>query len=196
MKFLSVGTSKIKVMLSPEECAERGIVAESAEASDCKVRAALPQILELAGRECGFSAENERLLIQLYPAGGGCELFITKLSAMGERERRAVSQAQELTTYQGRAAFFAFASATELLAAARSLAADIPCSIYRTDDGEYFISLREQTVDGMSDVDVLSEYGRRVASLPLGLGTEWGSLLAEGDGIARLKLALAVASGE
>lgn len=190
MKFLSVGMSKIKVMLSPEECAERGIAPDSAEASDRQVRAALPEMLELAGRECGFSSDNERLLIQLYPSGGGCELFITKLSAMGERERRAVSQAQELTTYQGRVAFFAFPSASALLAAVRALGADIPSSIYRSDDGEYFLSLREQTVDGMSDVDVLSEYGRRVASLPLGLGTEWGSLLAQGDGVARLRRAI------
>ena len=186
MEFLSVGASKIKVILSPEECASYGIRADTPEPSDKEVRAAIASVLAHAEREIGFRVGNERLLIQLYPLGGGCELFITKLSSLGERERKAITEADNLTTYQGRDAYFAFRTREELLGAMIALgASDAPHSVYRAHTGEYYIQIREQTVDGLSDVEIISEYGMRLPSLPLGIEGEWGTLISsvgeEGD---------------
>ncbi len=183
MEFLSVGASKIKVILNAEECSLYGIRADASEPSDKEVRSAISAVLERADEKIGFKVGNERLLIQLYPFDGGCELFITKLSSLGERERKAITEADNLTTYQGRDAFFAFRGKDELLGAIGALG-DVSAaySVYRAYTGEYYIQIRERTVDGLSDVEILSEYGIRLPSLPLGIEGEWGKCIFTAKG--------------
>lgn len=188
MDFLCVGKSKLKVVLSADECNSYNIKSTDGEYCTGEVRLAIRRILDLAAAQTDFRVGTEKVLVQLYPlSGGGSELFITKLSSVGEKERRAISVCDSLTTYQGREAVFCFESLSRLISAVRTLGkTDTPCDVYRADSGEYYIRLTENIIDGFSEFEHFTEFGSRVSSLPIGVMGEWGRLLISGRGLSVL----------
>ena len=177
MEFLSVGGIKLKVTLSPEECEAFGIEhKEEGEGSQIS-RESVKKILAEARERVRFLTAGERLLIQIYPLGKeGTELFVTKLSAIPERERRAVAESGILT-YMGRFAYYKIPDTKSLFAVAKILGARA-VTLYLGGDGEYYISLEEALLGEISDCDVLCEFGEKLHRLPLGISTEWGSRLS------------------
>ena len=176
MEFLSVGGIKLKVILNAAECEQYGIDRLDGENPGEAERASIKSILAAASEEVSFFASGERLLIQLYPLGErGAELFITKLSAIPERERRTVTESG-IMTYQGRHAVFRIADKSALVGVSRLLG-DRAVDLYLATDGAYYLTLDECVIGDVSDCDRLTEFGERIHKLPLGIDTEWGRCL-------------------
>ncbi len=185
MEFLSVGGIKLKVTLTKEECEIYGIEQiESREPSEA-VRESVRKILGIAREKTAFNPSGERLLIQIYPLSDrGAELFITKLSAIPERERRTVAESGILT-YMGRSAYYKFSDFNTLLAVAEILGTRL-VDLYLGGDGEYYLSLEETVLGEISDCDRLLEFGEKIHKLPLGISTEWGRRLLASQPLSSL----------
>lgn len=188
MEFLLVNSAKLKVVLSKEDVQIYNIDPSKNECDESCLRARLNEILLLAKSECGFSIGNERVLVQLYPYGeGGAELFVTKLSFMNERERKAISDAPTLATYNEKDVIYCFEDLNTLINAVRTLGdVNIPCDVFRANSGEYYIKFRETIMCGISNLERLSEYGSRASSLPLGINGEYGRRVIKKDGFSIL----------
>ena len=187
MEILRINASKLKITLTRAECAAYNIKESGGEFDSSRIRSALGDILEEAGAK-DFYVGSEKLLVQLYPAKeGGAELFVTKLAEVGERERRAVARSGNLTTYTKSRAHFAFSELDHARRAARALLGRVGRSdLYSDMNGGYVLSLDENKLAGMSDCDLLCEFGTRMQAPTGRLSPEWYDLVYEGDAIERL----------
>lgn len=184
MEFLKINASKLKITLSAGECEKYNIKENAGEFDSTKVRDAIGEILDAAGAS-DFQTSSEKLLVQLYPTGdGGAELFVTKLALIGERERRAVKNSDNLNTYVKREAHFLFPDFDTLIRAARAMSGKKKRSdLYLGEEGKYLLSVIESKIDSVSDCDVLSEFGTRLYSQDHRISPEWYKLLRRGDAI-------------
>ena len=187
MDFLRINSSKIKITMSRLECDRYGISERGGDYDSKLVREALSDILEDAGAE-GFAKTGEKLLVQLYPAeNGGAEIFVTKINNLGERERRAISRADNLTTYNKERASFVFESPRELYRAASLLKKDKPSDLYRMCDGRFLLFIEEEHLGGLSDLEILSEFSTRVPVSEYLPSPEWDTLIFKDNAVFRLK---------
>ena len=176
MEFLTVGNVKLKIILDPAESREYGIDGAGDGELSPEVRLSVRRLLSTAADTVAFFTAGERLLIQIYPIPkGGAELFVTKLSAIPERERRAITESGILT-YLSRGAYYKFSDLKTLSRVGRILK-ERECDLYLGHDGDYYLAIDEGLVGELSDCDVLSEYGERIHRLPLGISGEWGCVL-------------------
>lgn len=189
MEFICVGGAKLKIVLSEDERRELGIECIDGEPGGRELRRTLRTLLHKASERTPFRVAGERVLVQIYPTrDGGCELFVTKLSIAGVRERDLIDESSSLTTYQGREAVYRFETLEPLLRAARCLLSfDGRCDLYVTLEGVYYLVLEENLLDGISDTEPIGEFGQRVATLPLGINGEWGTQLARGNALSYLR---------
>ena len=187
MDFLRINSSKIKIIMSREECERYGISERGGDYDSKLVRDVISEILEDAGAE-GFAKIGEKLLVQLYPAAsGGAEIFVTKLTHVGDRERRAISRAETLTTYNKERAHFLFDRPEDLYRAVRLLKKEKPSDLYRISGGKYLLTVEEEYVGGMSDVEILAEFSTRIPLSDYEPSPEWDTLVAKDNAIARLR---------
>ena len=173
------GDNKLKIVLTSEDCADVGIDTTLSDFSTNEIRLAIRSVLNLAGKECGFFAEGEKILAQLYPLpDGGCEIFVTKLRAESARACAAVRDLEGLTTIEEQRGAYFFKDSDTLLSAARAIYREgIDCDLYSCDDGGYYISIVENFDGGLSEFEVLTEYGERARTLPVYVISERGKLL-------------------
>ena len=186
MEFLRINASKLKVTLTAPECERYGIRERDGEYDSRLVREVISEILDEAGAG-DFCRSREKLLVQLYPArGGGAEIFITKLSQLGERERRAIGDAQNISTYERERAFFLFDSIDDLVGAAKILARRKKrADLYLRADKRLVLALEEERLGRLSDCDILTEFAIRLSPLAEPR-PEWDKLIARGDAIERV----------
>ncbi len=79
MELIMISSSKLKIMLSPDDMQKYALDADI-DYADSKTRKAFRTILEEARQKTGFDTESEKIFIQLYPSKkGGCEVYITKI---------------------------------------------------------------------------------------------------------------------
>ncbi len=187
MEILKINSGKIKITLTRAECATYDIKETDGDFDSVRVRDALNEILAEAG-VADFYSGTEKLLVQLYPKeGGGAELFITKLSHVGERERRAITRSGNLTTYSKGHAYFSFDSIDDLARAARAIGERSAGSdLYADSEGALILSVEENKICGMSDCDVLSEFGTRLPQDSVRICGEWYRLLLEDNALEQL----------
>ena len=187
MDLLRINSSKLKITLSSEECERYGIRECGGEFDSRSVREVVADILDEAGAG-GFCKPREKLLVQLYPAkDGGAELFITKLTVVGEREQRAIRESENLTTYTRERSLFLFDSFGDLLSAARVPALSGKRSdLYLRPDGKYLLVIDERRLGMLSDCDILSEFATRLAPTPGIPQPEWDKQLAADDAMRKL----------
>jgi hypothetical protein len=142
-------------------------------------------VLESAGRECGFFAEGEKIFAQLYPIPeGGCEIFVTKIKGVSAKTRTAVRDVEGFSTLDERRGVYYFGDSYALLCATRAIyRKGIDCDLYSSDDGGYYINICESYVHGISEFEVLTEYGERLKSLPVCVISERGKLLCKGNAL-------------
>lgn len=180
MEFFVSGKNKLKIVLTSEDCAKVGIDTTLSDFSTNEVRLAIRSVLTEAGRECGFFCEGEKILAQLYPLpNGGCEIFVTKLKDTSI-PRTAVRDLEGLTDIDERRGAYYFKDSEALLAAARAIYREgTDCDLYLSDDGGYYISITENFYSGLSEFEVLTEYGERLKSLPVYVISERGKLLCK-----------------
>ncbi len=185
MEFLIISDTKLKVSITRDECLKYGIDTSDADFSTNEIRLIIREILELAKKRCGFTVDREKILVQLYPMpDGDCELFVTKLVGLSARERGIVRDADELTTYQKKRGVYRFSDTITLKEAVRAIYRDgVECDLYVSESGEYYISIVESFADGISEFEVLVEFGDRLPELPVFVMAEYGTLLSDGRGL-------------
>ena len=186
MDFLNIGNKKLKATLSASECLHYKINAGDSEFLGAEIRRTVREILEIAEAECGFSREDDKVLVQIYPIPeGGCELMVTRLGTVSPKERRAIAATEGLTMMHKRRGTYRFASRGDLeRAIAAAWRSGVACDLYRDDLGRYYISVIEEVADGISEFEIFVEFGERLSALPIGVMGEYGTLLAKNDGFA------------
>lgn len=179
MEFLNIGDIKLKVTLTQSECERYGIDTAKSDFTRSEIKGVMRDIILLAEEKCAFSVSSEKILVQLYPLPSGeCEIFVTKLTGLPNKERMALRGADGLSTLESRRGIYRFDSRDELIAAARAIStSEAECELYIDEVGQYYISIEEGIVDGISDYEVLVEFGERLKNLPLHVLSEYGKLL-------------------
>ena len=179
MEFLNIGDTKLKVTLTQSECERYGIDTAKSDFTRSEIKGVMRDIILLAEEKCAFSVSSEKILVQLYPLPSGeCEIFVTKLTGLPNKERMALRGADGLSTLESRRGIYRFDSRDELIAAARAIStSEAECELYIDEVGQYYISIEEGIVDGISDYEVLVEFGERLKNLPLHVLAEYGKLL-------------------
>ena len=179
MEFLNIGDTKLKVTLTQSECERYGIDTAKSDFTRSEIKGVMRDIILLAEEKCAFSVSSEKILVQLYPLPSGeCEIFVTKLTGLPNKERMALRGADGLSTLESRRGIYRFDSRDELIAAARAIStSEAECELYIDEVGQYYISIEEGIVDGISDYEVLVEFGERLKNLPLHVLSEYGKLL-------------------
>ena len=185
MEFINISDIKLKVILTKKECEAHGIDTARSNFSGVDVRRAIRQILAVAEQECGFKADGTRILVQLYPLPDGrCELLVTKMVAISARDRAALSLSDGVSVMEQRRGAFRFDSREDVFRAVRAVQSRrIDADLYLDDLGRYYISAREDIADGFSELEVLTEFGDRLPSLPMAVLSEYGTLLARGNAL-------------
>ena len=184
---MRINSSKLKITLTAEELDRYGIQESGGEFDSRSVREVVADILEDAGAG-GFCKPGEKLLVQLYPMPkGGAELFITKLSSVGERERRAVEAAGNVNTYEKERSVFVFECLEDLLRAARlPRLSGRRADLYLSAEGKYLLVMEEERLSGISPLDVLLEFSTRRSFKEAAPRPEWDKRLALGNAIELL----------
>ena len=188
MEFLNIGDTKLKVTLTASECLEYGIDTGKTDFTRGEIKGVMRDIILLAEEKCGFSVTSEKILVQLYPLPSGeCELFVTKLTGLPGKDRAVLRGAEGLSTLERRRGIYRFDSREELIAAARAIStSEAECELYIDEAGQYYISIEEGIVDGISDYEVLIEYAERLKNLPLHVLAEYGKLLISENTLERI----------
>lgn len=180
MKFINISDTKLKVILTPTDLCEYGIDASDGDYTTPRVRAAVREILTRAERECGFAADGERILVQIYPLPSGeCELLVTRLTAISRRNRDVLAASDGISLLESSRAVYRFETLPDMRSALRITSrSDARADLYRDDLGRYYLCLDETLTDGISEFEIFIEYGDRLSALPLAVLSEYGERLA------------------
>lgn len=82
MEMIMISDRKLKVMLSAEDLDTFGVNTEDLDYANTETKRMLWDILSQAKGSVGFQTDGHRVLFQIFPCRkGGCEIFVTKLSA-------------------------------------------------------------------------------------------------------------------
>lgn len=88
MEMIQIGRGRLKVMMSKPDMCEYELDCDKMDSSDFHTRYALKRILKKAKEQCGFVAQSERMLVQIFPSkNGGCEIFVTVLGIDSPKEK-------------------------------------------------------------------------------------------------------------
>lgn len=80
MELILINNKKLKVMLTPDDMQRYALTCDNIDCEDAPTRRALRAVLDDASASCGFDS-HDRVFIQVYPSkGGGCEIFVTRLT--------------------------------------------------------------------------------------------------------------------
>ena len=81
MELILITGKKLKIMLSAADMENYRLDCGNLDYDNTETRRAFWSILDEAKHRTGFDAAADRVMIQVYPGkGGGCEMFVTKLS--------------------------------------------------------------------------------------------------------------------
>lgn len=178
MKFLKIGTNKLKASLTAADLERYGIKCSlDPDSFDKKeVKNAVFGILEEAKRKCGFDIEDDKILIQLYPVeNGACELFVTKLGMLSVREREELVNTGKVNYAETLNEVFRFTELDELVRCAEAMKGRaVESELYRGTDGVYYLKISENTVNGKSEALPIYEFGEHIPELPYDIDGERG----------------------
>ena len=185
MKFLRVGSNKLKISLTMDESKRYNIQPTDENTDRERLKEVVFALLSEAKDRCGFSLGSDKALIQIYPSDEfGAELLVTKLTTLAERERDTVFSAANISTVEERMLTFRFESAEDLGRAARAVcAADAASDIYLGDDGCYYIAVRECSLGGDCAFLPFLEFGTELEEMPYDVMRERGRLIAGGNAL-------------
>ena len=180
MKFINISDTKLKVILESTDLVEYGIDVKDGDYTTPKVRSAVREILTRAEADCGFCADGDRILVQIYPLPSGeCELLVTRLAALSRKHRDAISSSDGISLLESSRATYRFDSLDDMRSALHIASRpDATASLYRDDLGRYYLTLDEMLTDGISEFEVFIEFGDRLSALPLTVLSEYGQRIA------------------
>lgn len=185
VEFLTVGASKLKIMMTREEAEARGLNTESGDYDDPEVRRRFRKLLDEAKEKAGFDVGHEKVLIQLYPSrDGGMELFITKLGVISKEAANMISRSERVAVISTKRVYYIFDTLADLVHASKSIAKNRleDSNVYLLEEGGYCLSFCEREERRiLSEHTRLSEFGRRVNEAYAMRFIEHAKLLRSGD---------------
>lgn len=183
---MRVGAAKLKISLTKDESESYNITADEKEFDKNEIRSTVSKILKDAKSKCGFDIGDSKVLIQIYPSvDDGVDIFVTKLTGLRESERRVVFGADNVTSLERVRSVFRFDDLENLILAARAVKnKSVPSSAYLGDDGCYYICIKEDSINGATELLALYEFGEKLSDLPYDIERERGKLLCSKDAIA------------
>jgi len=165
LEFLTVTANKMKIVLTAGELLKYGISAEAGECQNEGLRQSFWKILDVARKRAGFDVTGDKVLLQFYPMREGGELFVTRLGKIAEGAERSITRSQNVTVLSSQLKIYKFEHLTDLIAASRALppsAASRPSMLYYSEDGAYYLLAEDRGNGIISDLSILSEYGREI----------------------------------
>lgn len=101
MELIVINSRKLKIMMTSEDMAEYELKCENIDYDNAKTRRAFRCIFERVKQKTGFDASSERVFVQLFPSkGGGCEMYITKLTGGVVQEKGVSSEGKRMEIYR------------------------------------------------------------------------------------------------
>ncbi len=185
MEFINIKDTKLKIILTKEECERYGIEVDEADHNTVGIRRAVREILSVAESECGFTVGSDKILVQHLPLPSGvCEILVTRLGTLSRRDRSQLSMAEGISILEEGRGVFRFESWEDTYRGVKALGR-LACAadLYRDDLGRFYILADEELTDGISSLEVLIEFGDRLGALPIGVISEYGERLAKGDAL-------------
>jgi negative regulator of genetic competence, sporulation and motility len=89
MDLILISSTKLKIMLTPDDMAAYSLTCDNIDYDNTGTRRAFWDILDVAKHKTGFDAASDRVFIQVYPSkSGGCEMYVTKLIKRDEAVQR------------------------------------------------------------------------------------------------------------
>lgn len=167
MEVLTIGKSKMKIVLGADEASEYGLSSSEEYKETPESRRKLWQILLKAREKQGIDPTGDKVLIQFYPSGfGELELFVTKLNLLPISSQGYVTASDRVTLFGRKRAYYGFECRELLEEAINSLEHHIPkncleASAYRGEYG-YALELYEYTRGEENEFLNLTELGERM----------------------------------
>ncbi len=170
MEHILISENKLKVTLDAADMKNLSLSCDDIDYDNTETRRALWSILDEAKHKTGFDAASKRVFIQVYPSkGGGCELYVTKLSADNTQtaarnrvtiEHSGTVNSDDINIHKKNSIAVEFETISQLTACCRRLTADG----YLGASNAYCDQNRRKTrylmlLDGVIDHDVIREYG-------------------------------------
>lgn len=146
MDLIRINENKLKIMLTPLDMQSYELCADELDCTNIETREAFRSIMDEARNRTGFDAGGNQIYVQLYPSkSGGCELFVTKLGLLCEKNH-AAGRASKAPTEQKteRYAVFSFEKLDHLLRVCRQLkpeATKLQSAVYHGEEGCYYLLL-------------------------------------------------------
>ena len=118
MELIKINQSELKVMMSADDMKKYDL---SGDEDEYAQKAALRGILREARERIGFACSGEKLIVRMFPSrDGGCEMFVTKLSAKSSTERENGVIFAPASLYDG-VYVYSFANLNDMISACRRL---------------------------------------------------------------------------
>ncbi len=166
MDVLKISDTKIKIMLSAKDTENYELNPLEADYADKATRIKVFKILDYIKKHYGFNYEGDKLLIQFYPSkDGGAELFVTKLTALLQKNERAISKSENITMLESKHRIYLFKEFDDLLRAAKILMNRegniVESQLFFSDNDGYYLEIAERgshRIGGISELAILSEF--------------------------------------
>ncbi len=167
MEFLTVSTSKLKIMLTRTDMEKYDIDREDVDYDNPKIRRSFWRIIDKAREACGFEVAGDKLLVQFYPCKDGCEIFVTKLGLISSGIERTISKSSKVAMLAIRKSVYKFEEREHVKSALALLRHDgyeNNPEIYADEKGSYYVIIEERKSlsDNKDCMSVLTEYGTAV----------------------------------
>lgn len=200
MELIRISEGKLKIMLTPMDMRHFELSTDNFYDDSEKMHRSFRLLLDEVKRQSGFEADDHRISVQYFPSReGGCEMFISNLSADKERTPCALTPAlgmQPVAHTRGsfcRSFAYRFEGLGELLSVCRRLQAleyISASSAYRDDVGRYYLILNTFAASPFATPEELYfvvEYGHleNAAQLRLYLA-EHGAVVCAEDAVGTL----------
>lgn len=160
MNFLPISETKLKIVLSLDEMRQYGLCEKELNYSAPEVRESLWRILDAAKAACSFSVNGEKILVQLYPAAEGGEIFVTKLGALSKSAERSISTSGRVGMLTSEFKLYMF-DGVRTAAAALAAAVALPdgAELLLAENGSVCLLFEEREEAGLA---VIAEFGREL----------------------------------
>lgn len=166
MEFLVINSNKLKVMMTSDDMTKFGIDKESDEYDKTKNRKAFWRVLDVARDECGFSALGDKLLIQFYPCGDGCELFVTKLGKLCTENEKSIISSHEVDMISSRKSIYRFNRLSTMLDVIKRLdksALKTNADLFYAEDENFYLIIEEKVgALELNEFSVILEYAEQI----------------------------------
>lgn len=182
MEFLVVNKTKLKAILDKEDMEKYNLDPECEGGGGAKARRAFREILAKAEEEVGFGTGRDKVLIQLYPSrDGGGEIFVTKLTAAGKQNLKAIADSDNVMMLATVKRLYKFDNLEDLILGAKCVKdEDIKSDVYYL-QGAYFLAAEGRCEHSrFTEISRLSEFAERLPEKLIPYITEQGKLISEG----------------